>query len=94
MKYYVYILKSIESDKFYIGQTQNLQDRIKYHNSGRSNYTKKYIPWVIFAFKEFSSRSAAMKEETKLKNLKSRKRILEAIVKREYESEGVGGSEK
>ncbi|HAN18156.1 MAG TPA: hypothetical protein DCQ24_05725 [Bacteroidales bacterium] len=45
MKYYVYILFSESLQKFYIGQTQNLLDRIKRHNHGFENYTSKGIPW-------------------------------------------------
>ena len=92
--YYTYILKSLKNSGYYIGQTQDLSARIKYHNAGKSNYTKKFIPWELIAYKEFKTRSEAMKEERKLKNMKSRKRIEEAIKKRNYRVEGVGGSAK
>jgi len=41
--YYVYILQSIDyPDKFYTGFTENLQKRLRGHNSGRkSTYGKK-----------------------------------------------------
>jgi len=85
MKYYVYILRSRQNDSYYIGQTQNVQERLIYHNSGRSNYTGKYRPWELIAYKEFATRSEAMKEERKMKNLKSRSRLQEAYKKRIYD---------
>ena len=30
--YYVYILYSLTSDKYYVGQTDNLELRLKFHN--------------------------------------------------------------
>ena len=80
MKYYVYILYSRENDRFYIGQTNNLPDRLERHNSGSEKATKPFIPWVIEWFTEKESRSEAMRLEKKLKNL-SKKRIREFILK-------------
>ncbi len=37
--FFVYIIQS-SSGKCYIGQTNNLADRLNRHNSNRSNYTK------------------------------------------------------
>ena len=42
--YYLYILKSNKIEKFYIGQTNNLEKRIFYHNNGYSKSTKPGIP--------------------------------------------------
>ncbi len=40
MKYFVYILWSNSTQKFYCGQTNNLQNRLFRHNAGESTYTK------------------------------------------------------
>ena len=74
--YFVYLLKSEKDGRFYIGQTQNLQERLLYHNSGRSKYTRYLGPWKLLAFKSFNSRGEAMREEIRLKKLKNRERIL------------------
>ncbi|MFN3941656.1 MAG: GIY-YIG nuclease family protein [Flavobacterium sp.] len=37
MTYFVYILHSPNYDKYYIGQTNNLEDRLKRHNEGYEN---------------------------------------------------------
>ena len=88
MKYYVYILFSESLQKFYIGQTQNLLERIKRHNKGFENYTSKGIPWEIKFFKVEESRSDAMKLERKIKNYKSQQRILDFIDKEITEGRG------
>ena len=85
MTYHVYILQSEKDGRFYIGQTQNLTLRVDAHNSGKSKYTKSKGPWRLFASKELSSRSDAVKMERKLKNLASRERILHFLQKNNYQ---------
>ncbi|MCK4664101.1 MAG: GIY-YIG nuclease family protein [Bacteroidales bacterium] len=79
MKYFVYILKSEKNESFYIGQTNNLSQRIDRHNKGFEKYTKKFTPWKLFFSTELDSRAKAITLERKLKNLKSRKKINEWI---------------
>lgn len=58
--HYVYILKSVSfSKKFYVGQTKDLKKRLKHHNSGKVDHTKKYLPWEIETYIAFSSEEAA-----------------------------------
>lgn len=84
MNYYTYILISELNGKFYIGQTQDLDKRLLNHNAGYSKYTKKFIPWKIYVYKQVESRSDALKLEKNLKNLKSRNRILLFIEKQQF----------
>ncbi|MDN3668523.1 GIY-YIG nuclease family protein [Echinicola jeungdonensis] len=35
--FFVYILYSSKIDKFYVGKTQNLENRLNYHNNPKSN---------------------------------------------------------
>jgi hypothetical protein len=49
-KMYVYILKSLIKDRFYIGCTANLGNRLKEHNLGKTRSTKTYKPWKIVYF--------------------------------------------
>ena len=79
MKYKVYILYSSSKDRYYIGQTNNIEDRIKRHNSGRSKATKYGMPWKLVYTKGFETRSEAMLYEMKLKSEKSREYIEELI---------------
>ena len=80
MKCYVYILYSDGFDKYYIGQTQNIADRLARHNRGQVKSTKAYKPWVIKIYLEKDNRSEAMILERKLKNL-SKVRIMAFIEK-------------
>ncbi len=75
MPYSVYVLYSDKHDRFYYGQTNNLNERLIKHNKGLVKSTAPYIPWEIFAFKVFPSRAEAIKTEKMLKNLKSRSKV-------------------
>ena len=81
MKYFVYILFSSSTNKHYIGQTNNLENRIKRHNSGTEKYTKTGKPWILKHAVIVESRAGAMRLEKKLKNLKSNKLLNEWIIK-------------
>jgi putative endonuclease len=84
MPFFTYILFSQSFDRFYYGQTEDLNARLSYHNSGKVASTAPYIPWALFAYKEVNSRADALKLEKKLKNLKSRKGVAEFISKNNF----------
>jgi len=65
----VYILYTAEFNKFYIGQTADVDQRLLRHNSGSEKATLPYRPWVLKWFTEKPSRAEAMQLEKKLKNL-------------------------
>ena len=67
-KHYVYILRS-ESDpaKHYVGQTEDLEKRIKQHNNGDSAYTNKYKPWIVETHIVFLNKKLAKQFEKYLK---------------------------
>ena len=64
---YVYILKSKRTSGLYIGYTSNLVERLKEHNSGLSQYTKKYLPWRYVYFEGYADENDAKNREKKLK---------------------------
>ena len=66
--YYVYILKSINFNKLYIGFTNDLRRRLAEHNNGKSNYTSKYLPWRLVYYEAYSSKKDAQKRETAFKS--------------------------
>jgi len=70
--FFVYIIEATESKRYYIGQTENLEERIKRHNKGRNLSTRAYIPWRLKWWKQYESRSEAIKIERKLKGIKKR----------------------
>ncbi len=67
ISYFVYILYSTSINKFYCGQTNNLENRIVRHNSGQSKWTTKGIPWELVWSRSFDSRSESVKQERIIK---------------------------
>ena len=72
----VYILYSEKLKVHYVGSTNDLVDRLKRHNSGEGNFTKKGIPWVLIKSIACESRSDAVRLERKVKK-RGIKRFLE-----------------
>ena len=72
MPYFTYILQSEITETFYIGQTNNLQDRLMRHNSNQNLATKNKGVWKIIFSKEFETRSEAVALEKKLKSFKNK----------------------
>ena len=64
---YVYILKSQKTDKYYCGQTKDLNTRLRNHNSGNGKYTKNGVPWMILHQIKVTDRKAAVQLERKIK---------------------------
>jgi putative endonuclease len=67
MKFYVYILQSSRDGTYYIGQTNNLRDRILRHNKGSIKSTKNKKPYKLCYFEEFNKRIDAMSREWEIK---------------------------
>ena len=63
MKFYTYILKSLKDNKYYYGHTQNINERLQNHNSGKVKSTKNRKPFVVIYKEEFNSKSEAYKRE-------------------------------
>ena len=73
MGYLVYILFSEFSGRYYLGHTQDIETRLFQHNNGQGNFTSKYAPWNMVWSKPMSSRSEAMKLESKIKKRGARR---------------------
>ncbi len=79
--YYIYILYSEKSDKYYVGYTSDFERRIIEHNSKEGiTYTKKHRPWILKAvFECGETEGDAVKLEKFIKQQKSRK-LLEKMI--------------
>ena len=83
--YYVYILYSKKSKKFYIGLTDDVERRIQEHNSpDNRGWTKKFQPWIISYFEAYLTASEARIRELSLKHhgkawTELKKRILRSL---------------
>jgi putative endonuclease len=72
--FYLYILYSRKVDKYYVGQTDNVEKRLDFHNNIQFNkiWTGNGIPWELKLKVPFNSRGEAMKAESFVKNQKSK----------------------
>jgi putative endonuclease len=67
--YYVYILRSLKTDRFYIGHTDDLARRMEEHNTGRGGrYTRQNGPWTLLYSETHPDRTSAVKRERYLKS--------------------------
>lgn len=48
--YYVYVLKSTKTSKWYTGATRDLQKRFQQHNSSSTKATKDGKPWQLIYY--------------------------------------------
>jgi len=73
--HYIYILYSEKRDKYYVGQTSNVESRLRKHNQGYSKATKSGIPWKLRMVVELESKTDAIRAENWIKKMKSRRVI-------------------
>lgn len=66
--FYTYILYSIKTHTFYVGQSSDVIKRLKKHNQGESKSTKFGRPWVLIHSEEYLTRSEAVKKEQYFKS--------------------------
>ncbi|MHC1777549.1 MAG: GIY-YIG nuclease family protein [Lentimicrobium sp.] len=74
VKFFVYILYSKQIDRFYIGQSLNVNIRLVEHlmHSMPVSYTKRADDWIVFYQLECNSRKQAILIENHIKRMKSR----------------------
>ena len=72
---YVYILKCSDNT-LYTGWTNNLEKRLKVHQSGKgAKYTRGRLPVELLYFEEFEEKSDALKREIGIKKLSKEKKL-------------------
>ena len=67
MKCYVYFLFSSKAGKYYVGISNNIDDRLHRHNNAESLSTKYGVPWKLIHVIECESKSEALILEKKIK---------------------------
>jgi putative endonuclease len=79
MKYSAYILYSKILDRFYIGQTHDLNERILIHieKQFEDSFTARANDWELFHTIPCKSRTQAIQIESHIKKMKSRKYIFD-----------------
>ncbi|MBN2523017.1 MAG: GIY-YIG nuclease family protein [Bacteroidales bacterium] len=80
--YYIYIIYSQNSDKYYLGYTDDPELRLKRHNTCcYTSYTHKHRPWEMKkVFEIGESGNEAIRIERYIKRQKSRQ-FLEELIK-------------
>lgn len=75
-RYYCYILRCSD-DTLYTGYTDDLEKRVKCHNSGQgAKYTKNRRPVELVYYEEFDDKSSAMSREWEIKHRMTREQKL------------------
>ncbi|KPK94057.1 hypothetical protein AMJ80_05650 [bacterium SM23_31] len=78
--YYVYIIKS-ECGRFYVGSSDNVEKRLKQHNSKKFLcWTNRYNEWKVVYTECFKKRNEAIKRENQIKTMKGGNEFKKLIV--------------
>jgi len=72
MPYFVYIIQSQRDGSYYVGSTQDLDERLSRHSEGRSTYTRAKRPWELVYSEEFRERASAVRRENEIKSRKKK----------------------
>ena len=71
--FYAYVLKSVHHDYYYKGHSENLEERLKEHNSGMTESIRPYVPFIIVYGELFNLRSEAIAREKYFKSSAGRR---------------------
>lgn len=77
--FYTYVLESQKDHNLYIGWTDNLVHRVKYHNDGNVPSTKDRTPLKLVYYEACLTKDKAIKREKQLKTGYGRKYIIRRI---------------
>jgi len=70
--YYVYALYNKEKGFLYVGYSENLPQRVKVHNDGKSKSTKHFLPLKLIHYEAYINKKDAKRRELYLKSTKGR----------------------
>ena len=76
----VYILQGVNSGRYYVGSTTNIEERLKHHFGGHTPSTKKFGRLKVSLVQDYLTLKDARSIERKLKRLK-RHDYIDKIVK-------------
>jgi putative endonuclease len=70
MPQFVYILQSLKDFKYYIGETADVEARLKFHNEGLQRSTRNRRPFKVILIEVYSDRASALRREKEIKSWK------------------------
>ena len=71
--YYVYAIQSMTKKRIYLGHTEHIDARLKYHNSGYVKSTSKDRPWRLVASESIDRKDEARWLERSLKRSRGKR---------------------
>ena len=71
--YYVYIIYSTKSERYYVGLSRVIEQRLLAHNRGKVRSTRPFIPWKLVYSEPFETRVQAREREKYLKSAAGRR---------------------
>jgi len=81
-KFFTYIILT-SNDNYYVGHTNNLQNRLKYHESGQgAKFTAKNTPVKIAWYQKIDTEVEAVRREKQIKGWTREKK--EKLIKRTW----------
>ena len=75
MIFFVYIIYSASLNRYYVGSTGQLDDRLYRHRNSGSKSTKKAKDWTLKYTESFDTYAQAVAREMHIKKMKSRSYI-------------------
>jgi len=61
--FYVYVIRSVKDKRLYSGYTADLKERIKMHNNGRVESTKRRVPFKLIYYEAYLKQQDATSRE-------------------------------
>ncbi|MFV8360057.1 GIY-YIG nuclease family protein [Flavobacterium sp. LS1P3] len=83
MEHITYILFSGIKNRYYIGFTSDLEERIIRHNQKSKGFTGNVNDWKVVYIEKHETKELAQKRELQIKSWKSRIKIQELISKKD-----------
>ena len=77
--YFTYIIYSATINRYYVGFTNNLSERLKRHNAKHKGFSNQASDWMVIYYESFNSKAMAMAREKQIKSWKSRQKIEELV---------------
>jgi putative endonuclease len=85
--YYVYVLHNSQKNFIYIGYSEDLKSRVPYHNTGRVQSTKPYLPLELIHYEAYKCQADAKRRELYLKSNRGRTTLI-TMLKEHFETVG------
>ena len=71
----------MKDNNYYIGQTDNIENRLNYHNRGKVRSTKNRRPFILIGTEEYQTRNESRWREYTLKsNINEKKKFINKLL--------------